>query len=108
MHEYLRERPPALRSSCNRASIQACRSGSIPCLAVVAAIAAAVGFVGADANAAIVASLRDLSTAYTSLSDAAGRADRQRYAAASTAITQADAALAAGFARLREQGYTVG
>ena len=76
--------------------------------AATAASRLAPGPIGADADAAIVASLRNLSAAYTSPARAADRADKQGYAAASTAITQADAALAAGFARLREDGFTVG
>ena len=66
------------------------------------------GPVGADANASIVTALDKLGVAYGSLAHAADRNDNRQYAAASTAITQADAALGAGFARLRQDGYTIG
>jgi len=66
------------------------------------------GPVGADANASIVTALDKLGAAYGSLAHAADRNDNRQYAAASTAITQADAALGAGFARLRQDGYTIG
>jgi outer membrane biosynthesis protein TonB len=65
------------------------------------------GPVGADANAAIVAALHRLGSAYASLAQAAAHHDGRMYAAASTAITQADAALAAAFARLRQDGYSI-
>ncbi len=66
------------------------------------------GPIGADANTAIVAALRRLGSAYTSLASAAQREDKRRYAAAGLAITQADAALQAAFAKLREDGYSIG
>jgi len=66
------------------------------------------GPVGADANAAITAALHKLGSAYGSLAHAAERADKRQYAAATTAIAQADAALSAGFARLRQDGYSIG
>jgi hypothetical protein len=65
------------------------------------------GPVGADANAAIVAALHKLGSGYASLAQAAARHDGRKYTAASTAITQADSALAAAFARLRQDGYTI-
>jgi hypothetical protein len=78
----------------------------------VAAAAAAArlqpGPVGADANQAIVAALRKLGSGYTLLARAADHADKRGYAAATAAINQADAALAAGFARLRQDGYSIG
>jgi outer membrane biosynthesis protein TonB len=67
----------------------------------------APGPIGADGNAAIVAALDKLSSAYASLAHAATRNDKNQYAAASTAITQASAALGAGFARLRQDGYAI-
>jgi hypothetical protein len=65
------------------------------------------GPVGADANAAIVAALRRLGSAYASLAQAAAHHDARKYAAASTAISQADAALGAAFARLGQDGYSI-
>jgi len=67
----------------------------------------APGPIGADANVAIVAALHQLASAYSSLADAAGHVDKRGYAAATKAIGQADAALGAGFARLRQDGYSI-
>jgi serine/threonine protein kinase len=66
------------------------------------------GPVGSDANAAIVLALGKLGSAYGSLARAADRNDKPQYAAASTSISQANAALGAGFARLRQDGYAIG
>jgi len=65
------------------------------------------GPIGADANAAIVAALRRLGSAYASLAQAAAHHDTRRYAAASTAISRADGALGAAFAHLAQDGYSV-
>jgi hypothetical protein len=65
------------------------------------------GPVGADANAAIVAALQRLGSAYASLAQAAAHHDGRKYAAASTAVTQADAALGAAFTRLAQDGYSI-
>jgi hypothetical protein len=65
------------------------------------------GPVGSDANAAIVAALQRLGSAYGSLAQAAADNDGRKYAAASTAITRADAALEAAFGRLRQDGYSI-
>ena len=65
------------------------------------------GPIGADANAAIVAALRKLGSAYASLAHAAAANNKRQYAAASTSITRADAALAAAFALLRQDGYSI-
>ncbi|MGN6869054.1 MAG: serine/threonine-protein kinase [Solirubrobacteraceae bacterium] len=65
------------------------------------------GPVGADANAAIVAALKRLGSAYASLAQAASHHDGRNYAAASTAVSQADAALGAAFARLSQDGYSI-
>jgi hypothetical protein len=65
------------------------------------------GPIGADANAAIVAALRRLSSAYASLAQAATHHDGRSYAAASTAISRADAALGAAFAGLGQEGYSI-
>ena len=54
-----------------------------------------------------MAALHQLASAYSSLADAAAHADKRRYAAATKAIGQADAALGAGFARLRQDGYSI-
>jgi serine/threonine protein kinase len=76
--------------------------------AAAAAGRLAPGPVGAEANDAIVTALDKLGSAYGSLAHAADRSDKRRYAEASTSITQSNAALGAGFARLREDGYTIG
>ena len=76
--------------------------------AAMSAARLAPGPIGADANGAIVAALRRLSSAYSSLADAAGHSDTRAYAAATKAIGQADATLGAGFARLRQEGYSIG
>ena len=76
--------------------------------AASAAARLAPGPIGADANAAIVAALRGLGSAYASLAGAAQREDRRQYAAAGLAITQADAALQAAFVKLRQDGYSIG
>jgi hypothetical protein len=55
-----------------------------------------------------VAALHRLGSAYASLAHAAGRSDKRQYAAATTAIAQGEAALGAGFARLRQDGYSIG
>jgi hypothetical protein len=65
------------------------------------------GPVEADANAAIVAALHRLGGAYASLAQAAAHNDGRKYAAARTAINQADVALTAAFARLRQDGYSI-
>jgi len=65
------------------------------------------GPVGADANAAIVTALRRLGSGYASLAQAAADHDGRRYAAARTAISRADAALGAAFARLGQDGYSI-
>jgi hypothetical protein len=65
------------------------------------------GPVGADANAAIVAALRRLGSGYASLAQAAADHNGRRYAAASTAISRADGALGAAFARLGQDGYSI-
>jgi hypothetical protein len=75
--------------------------------AAAAAARLAPGPIGADGNLAIVAALHRLSAGYASLARAADGDDKRRYAVATTAITQADAALAAGFARLRQDGYSI-
>jgi hypothetical protein len=75
--------------------------------AATAAGRLAPGPIGAGANLAIVAALRQLASAYSSLAAAAEHSDKQRYAAATTAIVRADAALGAGFARLRQDGYSI-
>ncbi len=49
-----------------------------------------------------------LPTGQSPPSGARSRTTLPDYAAAGTAITQADAALAGGFARLRQDGYSVG
>ncbi len=66
------------------------------------------GPIGADANAALVAALRKLSSAYASLAHAAAGNAKRQYAAASTSIKRADSALAAAFALLRQDGYSIG
>jgi hypothetical protein len=75
--------------------------------AATAAARLSPGPVGADANAAIVAALRRLGSAYASLARAAARHDGRAYAAASTAISRADAALGSAFARLAQDGYSI-
>jgi serine/threonine protein kinase len=76
--------------------------------AASAASRLAPGPIGADANAAIVAALRRLGSAYGSLAGAAQRENKHEYSAAGLAITQADAALQAAFAKLRQDGYSIG
>jgi hypothetical protein len=75
--------------------------------AATAAARLSPGPVGADANAAIVAALRRLGSAYASLAQAAAHHDGRAYAAASTAISRADAALGSAFARLAQDGYSI-
>ena len=75
--------------------------------AAAAAARLAPGPIGADANVAIVAALEKLSSAYSSLARAAQRQDKHQYAAANTAITAANASLEAGFAQLRQDGYSI-
>jgi serine/threonine protein kinase len=75
--------------------------------AATAAGRLAPGPIGADANLAIVAALHRLSSAYSSLASAAQHADKHRYTAATSAITQAETALQAGFALLRQDGYSI-
>jgi hypothetical protein len=65
------------------------------------------GPVKADAHAAIVAALGRLGSAYASLAQAAAHHDARQYAAASTTISHADAALGAAFARLAQDGYSI-
>ena len=76
--------------------------------AASAASRLAPGPIGADANAAIVAALRRLGSAYASLAGAAQGENKHQYSAAGLAITQADAALQAAFAKLRQDGYSIG
>ena len=59
------------------------------------------------ANRAIVAALHQLGSAYASLADAAERDDKRRYAAASAAISQARRRARRGFAKLRQDGYSI-
>jgi hypothetical protein len=65
------------------------------------------GPVEADASAAIVAALQRLASDYASLAQAAEHHDGRKYAAASTAISQADAALGEAFRRLVQDGYSI-
>jgi serine/threonine protein kinase len=76
--------------------------------AATAAGRLAPGPIGAEANLAIVAALHRLGSAYESLAHAAEHSDKRQYGAASTAITQSEAALGAGFAQLRQDGYSIG
>jgi hypothetical protein len=66
------------------------------------------GPVGASANAAIATALQRLAAAYHSLASAAHHNDKRGYGAAQGAIAQADAALSAAFAQLKQDGYTLG
>ena len=75
--------------------------------AATAAGRLAPGPIGADANLAIVAALHKLSSAYSSLASAAQHEDKRGYTAATSAITQAETALQAGFAQLRQDGYSI-
>ncbi len=75
--------------------------------AAAAAGRLAPGPIGAGANVAIVAALHELASAYSELAEAAGHSDRRRYTDAVKAIAQADAALGAAFARLRQDGYSI-
>ncbi|HTP19643.1 MAG TPA: hypothetical protein VMJ65_08560, partial [Solirubrobacteraceae bacterium] len=84
------------------------RLSSAHAAAAAAAARLTPGPIGADGNLAIVAALHKLSAGYASLARAAQANDKRRYTAATTVITQADAALDAGFARLRQDGYSIG
>jgi hypothetical protein len=66
------------------------------------------GPIGAQANAAIDAALRQLAAGYRALGTAATHDKKGAYSSADAAIGKAQAALAAGFGQLQRAGYTVG
>jgi hypothetical protein len=100
-HQLVAAKHPADQAAAAR------RLASAHAAAAIAIGRLAPGPIGADANLAIAAALHNLSSAYESLARAARHEDKRQYAAASTAINQADVSLAAGFAELRQDGYSI-
>jgi hypothetical protein len=100
-HQLVAAKRPADQAAAAR------RLASAHAAAATAAGQLTPGPIGAGANAAIVAALHQLSSAYASLATAAQHADKAQYTAASSAITRGDASLEAGFAQLRQDGYTI-
>jgi hypothetical protein len=100
-HQLVAAKRPADQAAAAR------RLAAAHAAAATAAGRLAPGPIGADANVAIVAALQKLSSAYDSLAGAAQHEDKRGYAAASTAVNQADASLRAGFVQLRQDGYAI-
>jgi len=61
----------------------------------------------AQANASVASTIRVIGSAYAALGQAVSRGDGPAYVAASTKISNANAALSSAFARLRALGYQV-
>jgi hypothetical protein len=73
-----------------------------------AAVAALSAGAASTANAALAGALRDVSSAYASLGQAAARNDGRAYRAAQAAVIRANESLRTVFGQLRPFGYRLG